>query len=155
MQFAPLEHETSLQLALLLLPARWQQRVIGPVGLGMVPRSACRTETMGIPAVPDRASRPVGPGTVSYFAAFCLQNLNRGNPGCSQQALAPRVRHQGLKSCVRRWCLKDSPQLSYAKGLLAVHTVARESYKWQCAWCSGLLVTLAKKALSSPLPHGN
>ena len=118
----------SLQLALLLLPARWKQRVIGPVGLGMVPRSACRTETMGIPAVPDRASRPVGPGTVSYFAAFALQNLckpwdSRLFPtGLGPQGETPRAK------IVRTTVVpsnKTAHILSKHWGLLAVHTVAR------------------------------
>ena len=68
LQFTPLEQGKSLQLALLLLPARWKQRVSGPVGLGMVPRSAGRTETMGHPSCSRQGLKP---GWAGHGFIFC------------------------------------------------------------------------------------
>ena len=67
----------SLQLALLLLPARWKQRVSGPVGLGMVPRSAGRTETMGNPSCSRQGLKP---GRAGHGFIFCSRRSAKLKP---------------------------------------------------------------------------
>jgi hypothetical protein len=101
--------------------------VSGPVGLGMVPRSACRTETMGSPSCSRQGLKP---GWAGHGFIFCSRRPAKRKPWVSRlfpTGLGPQSETLRAKtSSVQRWCLQARPFKSRSMhwSLLAVHTVA-------------------------------